>query len=89
MECTILHVLAGLDAHSHKPHYTVRPRKKFVSCNGPKKNRVGRLIIKKKIVLFFYSKMCVLCMFYVDWELVVKGRENFRVGIFLSYILLG
>ena len=49
MECTILHVLAGLDAHSHKPHYTVRPRKKFVPCNGREKNRVGRLII-----LFFY-----------------------------------
>ena len=34
----------------------------FVSCKGLKKNRVGRLI--------HGSKMCVLCMFYVDWELV-------------------
>ena len=46
-----------------------RPKKKlFVSCNGPEKNRVGRLV-KKKIAYFFWSKMCVLCMFYVDWEL--------------------
>ena len=31
--------------------------------------------------------MCVLCMFYVDWEL--GGRKNFRVGIYLNKNLLG
>ena len=48
----------------------------FVSCNSLEKNRVGRLV-KKKI----WSKMCVLCMFYVDWELggwkKLKGRDFF------------
>ena len=47
----------------------VRPRKKY--CLFPvtvwKKNRVGRSVIF--FSLFFGSKMCVLCMFYVDWEL--------------------
>ena len=37
--------------------------------------------------LFFWSKMCVLCMFYVDWEL--GGRKKLRVGIFLNKNLLG
>ena len=37
----------------------------FVSCNGPKKNRVCRS--KKKIHYFFVQK-CVLCMFFFDWE---------------------
>ena len=36
----------------------------FVSCNGLKKNRVGKFLH-----YFLGSKMCVLCMFYVDWEL--------------------
>ena len=31
--------------------------------------------------------MCVLCMFYVDWEL--GGDKNFGVGIFLNKNLLG
>ena len=40
----------------------VKPRKKkFVSCNDPKKKGyVSRNF-------FFSRKMCVLCMFYVDW----------------------
>ena len=42
----------------------------FVSCNGPKKNRVGRSVKKK----MFWSKMCVLCMFYIVWEL--GGRKK-------------
>ena len=36
--------------------------------------------------------MCVLCMFYVDWELGGGGGgggKNFRVGIFLNKNLLG
>ena len=32
--------------------------------------------------------MSVLCMFYVDWELLEK-QKKFRVGIFLSKNLLG
>ena len=34
--------------------------------------------------LLFCSKMCVICMFYVDWEL--EGQKNFRVGIYLSRV---
>ena len=34
--------------------------------------------------------MCVLCMFYDDWELKNwEGRKNLRVGIFLNKNLLG
>ena len=67
----------------------VRPKKKklFVSCNGPTKNRVGRSAKTFFFAFLFWSKMCVLCMFYVDWEL--GGRKNFRVGIFLDKNLLG
>ena len=38
-----------------------------------KKNRVGGSV-KKKIGQFFWSKVCVLCMFYVDWELGGKKK---------------
>ena len=65
----------------------IRPKKKklFVSCNGPKKNRVGRSVKNLFLHWFFLSKMCVLsgmfmyknslvvCMFYIDWEL---GRRK-------------
>ena len=44
-------------------------KKLFVSCNDLKKNRVGRSVKNIFFALFFWSKMCVLCMFYVDWEL--------------------
>ena len=52
------------------------PRKKmFVSCNSLKKNRVGRSVNN-----FFWSKISVLCMFYVDLELgqrqKLKGRNK-------------
>ena len=40
----------------------------FVSCNGWEKNKVGRLVKKMFLHNFFWSKMCVSCMFYVDWE---------------------
>ena len=53
--------------------------KLFVSCNGPKKKRVGRSVKKKIFALFFWSKMCVLCMFYVDWELGL-GRVKKTLG---------
>ena len=40
----------------------VRPGKKmFVSCNGPKKNRVGRS--EFLFSLFFCSKMCFMHVF--------------------------
>ena len=40
----------------------IRPKKRFffVSCNGLKKNRVGRSVKKDFFALFFWSKMCVL-----------------------------
>ena len=50
----------------------------FVSCNGLRKNRVGRSVKNFFCIIIFLVKMCVLCMFYVDWE----GGKNFRVGIF-------
>ena len=43
-------------------------KKLFVSCNSPPKNRVGRSVKDFFFKLFFWSKMCVLCMFYADWE---------------------
>ena len=51
---------------SHVDLLYMRPKKR--NCLFPVKNRVGRSV-KKKFVLFFWSKMCVLCMFFVDWEL--------------------
>ena len=62
----------------------IRPRKKY--CLFPatvrKKNRIGRLVKKIYFALFFWSKMCVLCMFYVDLELgdrkKLKGRDFFE-----------
>ena len=59
----------------------------FVSCNGPKINRVGRLAKLFFLLYFVWSKMCVLCMFYVDLEL--DGWKKLRVGIFLNKNLLG
>ena len=39
------------------------------------------MLVKKKLIIF-WSKMCVLCMFYVDWELggpkKLKGRAFFE-----------
>ena len=64
-----------------KCHLLTLAKKKilFVSCNGPKKYSVGKWVI---FALFFWAKMCVLCMFYVDWELgglkQLKGRDFFE-----------
>ena len=45
-----------------------------VSCKGPKK--IGW--VKKKIwIIFFSPKMCVSCMFHVDWEFELEGRKIF------------
>ena len=56
-----------------------------ISCNGLKKDRVGRSV--KKNSLFFWSKMCVLCIFYIDWEL--GGQKKHRVMSYLNKNLLG
>ena len=49
----------------------IRPKKR--NCLFPvmvrKIYRVGRSVKEKNFALFFWPKMCVLCMFYVDWEL--------------------
>ena len=47
----------------------------FVSCNGLKKIRVGRSVKLSFFALFICRKMCVLCIFYVDWEL--GGQRKF------------
>ena len=57
--------------------YNDQAKKKilFVSCNGLKKNRVR--LVKK-----FFDQKCVLCIFYVDWELEgqkkLRGRVSFE-----------
>ena len=59
-------------------------RLKKISCLFPvmvQKNRVGRSANTFFFALFFWSKMCVLCMFYVDWESggrkKLSGRDFF------------
>ena len=44
----------------------LRPKKMFVSSNGAKENRVGRLV-KKNLDKFFCSKKCV---FYECFKLI-------------------
>ena len=58
-----------------------------VSCNGQKKNRIGRSVKKNLFALFF----CQKCVFYACFTLIGSwgGRKNFRVGIFLNKNLLG
>ena len=67
----------------------LRPKKR--NCLFPvtvrKKNRVGRSV-KKKFGLFLLAKMCVLCMFYVDWELGGQ-KKTIGVRILLNRNLLG
>ena len=62
-------------------------KKLFVSCNGPKKNRVGRSKKSYYFLSFFCSAMCVLCMLLMIGSR--EGLKNLRVGIFLSKNLLG
>ena len=52
----------------------------FVSCNGPKKNRVGRSLKENFLHSFFGQK----CVFYVCFTLIGSrmGDKNFRVGFF-------
>ena len=48
--------------------YEAKKKILFVSCNGRKIIRVGR-----SVKIFFlhnlFGQKCVLCIFYVDWEL--------------------
>ena len=62
-------------------------KKLFVSCNGLKRNRVGRSVKIYFFALLFWSKMSVLCMFYVDWEL--GGRKKLKGRDFFYRTLLG
>ena len=64
-----------------------RKKKLFVSCNGPKKNRVGRSV-KKIFLHYFFGQKCV---FYACFSLIGsrEGEKKFRVGIFLNKNLLG
>ena len=47
---------------------------------------VGRLLKKYCFWTISFSKMCVLCMFLVDFEL--GGKKKIEVGIFLNKNLL-
>ena len=38
----------------------IRPRKKFVSCNVLKENRVGRSVKKKFLIIFLVRNMCFM-----------------------------
>ena len=62
-------------------------KKLFVSCNVPKKNRVGRSV-KKKILHYFFGQKCV---FYACFSLIGswEGDKNFGIGIFMNKNLLG
>ena len=62
-------------------------KKEIVSCNDPKKDRVGRSV-KKNFLRYFFGQKCV---FYACFSLIGswEGGKNFRVGIFLNKNLLG
>ena len=51
----------------------------FVSCNVPEKNTVGKSV--KNVYAYFWSKMRVLCIFYVDWELEGPQGMTFEYGL--------
>ena len=40
------------------------------------KKKKGRSVKTFFFALFFWSKMCVLCMIYVDWEL--EGQKKLK-----------
>ena len=75
------HFLRSL--HLHKNHIVCKAKKKilFVSCNGLEKNGAGRSV-KKFFLHYLFGQKCVLCMFYIDWELggwkKLKGRNFFE-----------
>ena len=73
--CAVSWSLGGILSHKSAK---AQKKKLFVSCNGPKKNRVGRSV---KNIFLFYACFTLIGI----WE----GRKNFRVGIFLNKNLLG
>ena len=75
-----------LGIHTQGATLGIEKNIQVVSCNGLKKNRVGRSV-KKNIFALFFCQKCVSCMFYVDWGL--GGRKNIRLGISLNKNLLG
>ena len=64
--------------HRNSPIQSLGQEKKVVCFLylTVRKNRVGRSVKSSFFALFLWSKMCVLCMFYMDWEL--GGWKNFR-----------
>ena len=73
MKTTTIFTILLTKLHSD---YTNLGLKKEIVCflQQSKKNRVGRSVNFLFFALFFWSKMCVLCMFYIDWEL--GGRKK-------------
>ena len=78
--CTCLRSLVLTTSNAHQSqmptkHFTLGLEKKLlVSCNGPKKNRVGRSVKKKCFAYFFGQK----CVFYACFTLIGswEGGEN-------------
>ena len=59
----------SLPVSQFNPYAVCWLRPKKINCLFPvtaRKNRVGRSVKRIFFALFFWSKMCVLCMFYVD-----------------------
>ena len=75
--------------HNHIPESILLGLKKklFVSCNGLKKNRVGKFS-KKYIFDYLFGQKCV---FYACFTLIGswEGGKDLGVGIFLNKNLLG
>ena len=66
--------------------YKAKRKIVLVSCNGLKKNRVGRSV-KKFFLHYYFGQKCVIyaCFTLIgSWE----DRKNFRVGIFWNINLL-
>ena len=70
----------------HKLTQLIRPRKKLFPVTD-QKNRVSRLIFKKKS--FDYLLFKNVCFMHVLLIGSWKGEKNGRVGFFLSKTLLG
>ena len=75
MSHTVCRHWGDKEKHDH-PACPIRPRKKYTLFPVTVWKKIGQVGLQKKIffALFFWSKMCVLCMFYVDKEL--GGRKK-------------
>ena len=68
LACMLVRVFAPYACGSGIPEVRIiRPKKKVVCFL--KRSEKNRSVGKKDFFFFFWSKMCVLCMFHVDWEL--------------------